>query len=180
MHDAPVIKKVLEYIIYPIETIKIRIGQVLEITLKSWLSPNKPKQNRITNVFFYDHSVVQTILKAYRKIFGSIKKKSYGLWLSQNIFPTYKNIISLKYPVIRLDSTYRISSRIAGYWIYQKAGYPVSGYPAKSLSGVSLLITWQLGKPVEYTIHNEGKKSLHNQEYTYMSTVQDIESRIIV
>ena len=46
--------------------------------------------------------------------------------------------MSLKYPAIWPDSTYRMSGQIAGYWICQKAWYPVSGNPAKSLSGVSL------------------------------------------
>ena len=49
--------------------------------------------------------------------------------------------MSLKYPAIWPDSTYRISGRIAGYLNSQEAGYPVSGYPAKSLSGVSLIKT---------------------------------------
>ena len=48
-----------------------------------------------------------------------------------------QSTIRLSGRIIRPDSTYRISGGIAS----QKAGYPVSGSPAKSLSGVSLVIT---------------------------------------
>ena len=116
---------------------EVRISpQKVGLVLRSW-------KNRLTNIF-YDHSVVQKILKDYRKIFRSMKKamdfgyhdRSFG-----HIEMLCHSIIRLSGWIFRPDSTCRISGRITGYWVSQKARYPVYSYPAKSLSGVSLLNT---------------------------------------
>ena len=45
MHGAPASKKILEYVIFPIETIKTQFGQGPDFTSKNWLSPLK-KSNK--------------------------------------------------------------------------------------------------------------------------------------
>ena len=41
LHNTPLNKKILEWAIYPIETVKIRFGSSLNFTSKNWLSPMK-------------------------------------------------------------------------------------------------------------------------------------------
>ena len=85
---------------------KIRIGQGLDFTSKSWLSPKKLKKIE-PHIFLYDHSVVHKVLKAYRKIFMSIENK---LW----------NVVTIIHPsdVYKCNVTH-LSGRI------QSTGYPV-------------------------------------------------------
>ena len=42
LHSTPLSKLVFEKVIYPMETIKVRLGQGLDLTSKSWLCPNNP------------------------------------------------------------------------------------------------------------------------------------------
>ena len=74
-------------------------------------------------------------------------KRVYDLYV-QNIFFIQIKTSFLKqwkklgkYPAIRPDSTCQIYGRITGYEKSQKAGYPVFGYPARSLSGDSLVMS---------------------------------------
>ena len=113
-------------------------------------------------MFLYDHSVVQKLQKACRKFSSSVKKKTIEFGYHNTSFRRIKiwchSSIRLSNRISQPDSTYRI---------YNFSKILISGYPVRSLSGVSLLSTCS-SEEAKRSELNKVKRDLNHNGYSHL------------